>query len=114
MRMWFKKGAIFGIVATVPLVILCALVFRFPVPFGGYMSGPSAIIPALIAILFYGLVFGGFVVQAFLGGLGGLLAERIAAPDKQKVKRLCIFFSTIGALFGVFTLAILDKIIGPW
>ena len=112
--MWFKNGAIVGIVATVPLVILCALVFRFPVPFGGYMSGPSAILPALIAILFYGLIFGGFAVQAFLGGLGGLFAEHLAAPDKQKVKNFCIVFSTIGASFGVLTLAILDKIIGPW
>jgi len=112
--MWFRKGAIVGIVATVPLVILCALVFRFPVPFAGYLSGPSAILPALIAILFYGVFFGGFVVQALLGGLGGLLAEHLASPDKHNVKRLCVVFSTIGASFGVLTLAILDKIIGPW
>jgi len=28
--MWFAKGAIVGVVATLPLVALCALVFRFP------------------------------------------------------------------------------------
>jgi len=112
--MWFRKGAIVGIVSTVPLVLLCALIFRFPVPFAGYLSGPSAILPALIAILFYGVLFGGFVVQALLGGLGGLFAEHLATSNNQNIKTLCVVFSTIGASFGVLTLAILDKIIGPW
>jgi hypothetical protein len=112
--MWFRKGAIVGIVATVPLVVLCALLYRFPVPLAGYLSGRDAIFPALIAVLFYGVLFGGFVVQAVLGGLGGLLAEHFAAPDKHNVKKLCAIFSTIGASFGVVFLAILDKIIGPW
>lgn len=112
--MWFKRGGIIGIIATIPLVLLCALVFRFPVPFAGYMSGPSAIYPALIAIFFYGVLFGGFIIQALLGGMGGLLAEHSAAHDKHNIKTLCIVFSTIGAALGVLTLAILDKIIGPW
>jgi len=112
--MWFRKGAIVGITATVPLVLLCALLYRFPIPLGGYLSGSKAILPSLIAILFYGVLFGGFIVQALFGGLGGLLAEHIGGPDTHKIKRLCIAFSTIGALFGVLILAILDKIIGPW
>lgn len=112
--MWFRRGAVIGIVATIPLVALCALVFRFPIPLGGYMSGPGAILPALIAILLYGVLFGGFAVQAVLGGLGGLLAEQLAAPDKDRVARLCLVFATIGASFGVLILAVLDKIIGPW
>jgi hypothetical protein len=110
----FRKGAIVGIVATIPLVELCALVFRFPVPFAGYLSGPSAIFPALISIFFYGVLFGGFIIQGLLGGIGGFVAEFFAAPDKHNLKKLCIIFSTIGASFGVLTLALLDKIIGPW
>jgi len=112
--MWFGKGAVVGIIATIPLSLLCALVFRFPVPFVGYMSGPSAIYPTLIAIFFYGVPFGGFIVQGLLGGLGGLIAEHFAAHDKHSSKKLCIIFSTIGAFIGVLTLALLDKIIGPW
>src|SRR5262245_10419077 len=46
--MWFGKGAIVGVAATIPLALLCALVFRFPVPFAGYLSGPRAIVPVLI------------------------------------------------------------------
>jgi hypothetical protein len=112
--MWFRRGAIVGIVSTIPLVILCALVFRFPVPFAGYLSGPAAIFPALIGLFFYGVLFGGFIVQAILGGIGGLLAEHFASTDKHDIKRLCNLLSTIGASFGVLTLALLDKIIGPW
>ncbi|MFA7405289.1 MAG: hypothetical protein WC007_14945 [Pelobacteraceae bacterium] len=112
--MWFKKGAFIGLIATIPLVLLCALLFRFPVPFAGYMSGLGAIYPALIAIFFYGVLFGGFIIQALLGGIGGLLAEHYSAHDKHNIKILCIIFSTIGAFLGVLALAILDKIIGPW
>ena len=112
--MWFKNGAIIGIIATVPLVVLCAVAYRFPVPFAGYLSGIGAIIPSLIAVLFYGILFGGFLVQALLGGLGGLLAQHIGGTDKNKIINYCIVFSTIGASFGVLILAILDKIIGPW
>jgi len=112
--MWFRKGAIVGIVATVPLVLLCALIFRFPVPFAGYLSGPSSILPALIAILFYGVLMGGFIVQALLGGLGGLLAEYLASQNTKDIKMFCVVLSTIGASFGVLILAILDKLIGPW
>ena len=111
---WFKKGAIVGVIATIPLVELCAILFRFPVPFGGYMSGPGAVFPVLLSIFMYGVIFGGFLVQAFLGGIGGFVAESFAAPDNHNIKLLCIIFSTIGASFGVLTLALLDKIIGPW
>lgn len=112
--MWFGKGALMGVVATIPLAIVCALLFRFPVPFAGYLSGPRAILPVLIAVFFYGVLFGGFVVQALLGGVGGLLAEHIGAPNRDRIARLCIVFSSIGASIGVVALAVLDKIIGPW
>ena len=112
--MWFVKGAVVGVVATIPLAVLCALMFRFPVPFAGYSSGPRAVVPVLIGLLFYGVLFGGFVVQALLGGIGGLLAEYFGAPNKGRIGRLCIVFSSIGALVGVVALAVLDKIIGPW
>lgn len=92
----------------------CALVFRFPVPFAGYMSGIDAVRPALSAVWFYGASLGGFLVQAVLGGLAGVLAQRCAAGDRQRTLRLCLVFSVVGSAVGVFALAILDQIIGPW
>ena len=78
---WFTKGAVYGVVGTLPLVAVTALVFRFPVPFVGYMSGPGAIMPTLLGALFYGVFFGGFAVQALLGGAGGLVGARRGRPD---------------------------------
>jgi riboflavin transporter FmnP len=109
----FKKGAIIGVVATFPLALICALLFRFPVPFAGYMSGPRAVFPVLIAVVFYGLL-GGFLIQAVMGGLGGILAEHFSVTSRRDVKKIRIMFSSIGASFGVLVLAILDKLIGPW
>jgi hypothetical protein len=109
----FTKGAIIGVVATFPLAVICALVFRFPVPFAGYMSGPRAISSVLSAVLFYGLL-GGFLVQAAIGGLGGILAEHFSTANKKDVKNIRLILSTIGASFGVLLLAILDKLIGSW
>jgi hypothetical protein len=108
------RGALVSVVATFPLAALCALLFRFPVPFAGYLSGSEAVGPALWAVVFYGGLFGGFVVQAALGGLGGLAAQHWGAPDRMKVTRLSILFGVVASAIGVLTLAILDKIIGPW
>ena len=109
----FKKGAVTGIVVTFPLAAICALVYRFPVPFTGYKSGLLAIIPALIGVFVYGLL-GGFLVQALVGGFAGLLAEMYAGAMRKDIRRTRVVFCTIGAAVGVFVLAILDKFIGPW
>ena len=111
--MWIIRGAIVGVVATFPLVALCALLFRFPVPFGGYLSGPGAVVPALMGLLFYGVFLGGFLVQALLGGIGGFLAGRFGSPGRPRGP-LCIVLASIAASPGVLLLAVLDKIIGPW
>ena len=107
-------GALTSVVATFPLAALCALLFRFPVPFAGYLSGAAAVGPALGAVVFYGVPFGGFLVQAFLGGLAGLAAEHWRGADRVRVTRLAILLGIVASAIGVFTLAILDMIIGPW
>ncbi len=111
---WFATGALIGVVATLPLAAICALLFRFPVPFAGYMSGPGAVIPALMGALFYGIALGGFAVQALLGGLGGLAGARRGWPDKKRMRKLCVTCSLVGSAIGVMTMAVLDWIIGPW
>jgi hypothetical protein len=110
---WFVKGAAIAILATFPLAALCALSVRFPIPFEGYRSGLTAIRPALRAVVFYG-VLGGFVVQAAVGGVAGLLAQHYGASDRGRTWRLCLGLAVIGSLVGVVVLSILDFIIGPW
>ena len=107
------RGALFAIVLSLPLAALCALVYRFPVPFSAYESGVAAMPRAFGAAIFYGLL-GGFVVLAIAGYLSGRLAMRLGAGDAQKAARLTLLFSGMVAFAGVFTLAILDKLIGPW
>ena len=103
----FIVGAGICMAATFPLAALTALLFRFPIPFGGYASGIDAVVPALLAIAFYGPL-GGFIVQAILGGIAALLAARSTAG------RTPFVFATAAALPGVLLLSILDWIIGPW
>lgn len=66
--------------------------------------------PALIAAGVYG-VLGGFVVQALLGGIAGVMASRSGAPDRR---RAVLTYSVLAALPGVLVLSVLDWIIGPW
>jgi hypothetical protein len=110
---WFLKGAIIGVLASFPLAALCALLFRFPIPFAGYQSGAGAVLPAMIAVLFYG-VLGGFVVQGVLGGIGGVLGARLKSPDQRQVRARAWAFSVSAAAVGVLLLSVLDLLIGPW
>jgi len=36
--------------AAIPITAICALLFRFPIPFAGYISGIYAVRPALTTI----------------------------------------------------------------
>jgi len=111
---FFLAGAAIAVGATFPLAALAALVFRFPIPFGGYMSGPRAVVPALFAAAFYGTI-GGFMVQAILGGIaGGLAAARTVPPEGRPAWKRCALFAGLAAVPGVLLLSILDWLIGPW
>src|SRR5688572_11875349 len=66
-------GAVAGVLGSFPLAAVVACVFRFPIPFAGYASGPGAMLPALFAALLYGVI-GGAVVQAIAGASGGIAA----------------------------------------
>lgn len=110
---WFKRGALIGVLGTFPLAAVCALLFRFPIPFVGIRSGFGAVLPALLAVVFYG-VLGGFVVQAVLGGLGALVASKIEPSSPPASNRWCLVVSLAAASLGVIALATLDWIIGPW
>ena len=97
--------------ASFPLAALIALVFRFPIPFNAYLSGPTAMLPASMAVVFYG-VMGGFPVQAAMGGVGAVVGSRFSAGDRQR--RAAIIGAVVAAIPGLVVLAVLDYIIGPW
>ena len=104
-------GALSAVLFAFPLAALCALFYRFPIPFGGYESGLDAAPRALLAAVFYGL-FGGFPVLALGGYFAGALAARRDAPKEGILVMLLL--SALAALAGVIFLALLDKLIGPW
>jgi hypothetical protein len=110
---FFAGGAAIAVLATCPAAAVVALIFRFPIPFGSYMSGPRAVVPALFAVAFYGTI-GGFMVQALAGGIAGGIAARRGAPDRRRAWKRCATFAILASLPGVLILSILDWIIGPW
>ena len=117
MRGNMGKGILLGATLTVviafPVAGLMGLLFRFPIPMCGIASGISAVIPAMIAVLFYGLL-GGFPLLAVLGGLTGAIVSHMPAGEgKLPWKRIMLPCLLID-LAALFVLAILDKIIGPW
>src|ERR671917_9888 len=107
------RGALWAVALAFPLAAICALLYRFPVPFAGYLSGPEAVPLALAAVVFYGLL-GGFLTLLTAGALGGAAAYAIGRTDARRVRRLTLAFAGLIALLGVGLLAALDKLIGPW
>jgi hypothetical protein len=104
-------GVLITILGAFPVAALVALFFRFPVPFDGYRSGISAVVPAIGAVLFYGIV-GGFVVLAVLGAIAGAGAHSISSEYKKPVTPILVGFALIADLSVTLVLAMLDKIIG--
>jgi hypothetical protein len=108
-----RQGALWSFVFAFPAAALLVALFRFPVPFAGYMSGFNAIPAALLAVIFYG-IFGGFIVLGTLGAAAGMLAYRLHQPDAQSVRRWTLGLAAVAAVLCAAVLAILDKLIGPW
>ena len=107
------KGAGLAIVWTFPLAGLIAAVFRFPVPFAGIESGIVAIVPAMVAVLFYGLT-GGFAVVAGLGAIAGHVVARQVWTDQSAYKKRLRILSAVAAGAPLLLLSVLDLLIGPW
>lgn len=106
-------GVLLAIASTFPLTVLIAFIFRFPVPFVGYMSGPAAVIPALTGLAVYGGLLGGFILVGVAGGLAGLLAT-VMVDDAVHRVWLIRCLSVGSSLMILLLFSILDRIIGPW
>jgi hypothetical protein len=113
MRPAILWGALSAMILPVPLAALCAIVYRFPVPFGGYVSGIFMVPYVVMGAFFYGML-GGFPLLGAAGALGGWLAYQSAEHDPRAARQLAIVFGALPALAGVTLLAVLDKLIGPW
>jgi hypothetical protein len=107
-------GILAALLAAFPAAACVALVYGFPIPLGGKLRGPEAILPSQLAVLFYGLFFGGFPLVALAGAGAGALGYRLGMPDTTKVRRWVIGLSSLSSLVVAILLAILDLIIGPW
>jgi hypothetical protein len=103
-----------SVLGTYPVAALCALVFRFPIPLGGYVGGLTGAALTPLAVTVYGAVFAGFVIQGVLGAVAGGLAARRAKGNQRQAWRLTLAYGVGASVPGVAVLALLDKIIGPW
>lgn len=106
-------GIAWAVLGAFPVAALVALCYRFPIPFSGYESGPMAVPRSLFAVVFYGLI-GGFVVLVALGAAAGTAAHLLAGPDARRERQLTLTLALAGDFVAMMTLAVLDKIIGPW
>jgi hypothetical protein len=94
-----------------PLASVIALVYRFPIPLVGILSGPNAMVAAMYAVLFYGMI-GGAVALGFVGLLAGIIGH-CWHPFGNRWATI-ILLAAIGDTVLLLILASLDMIIGPW
>jgi len=106
-------GAGIAVVSSIPLAGLIGLVFRFPVPMVGPVSGPDALLAGMIAAMIYGAL-GGVIVQAAAGSAAGTLSLMYAQRYGKNVAICVILGGVLSALPGLLLLSVLDWIIGPW
>lgn len=109
-----KVGIDWAVLSTFPIAALEALLYRFPVPLAGYLSGLSAVVPALISVLVYGTVLGGFILLAGLGAGTGYVVKRLDFIEPVHKRRVVRVVSVAFTALCLFVLSILDKLIGPW
>lgn len=118
-----KKGIVFVIISSLLVSFLFAYIYRFPIPFEGYIGPFSAIningksmIDVLFSVImawaFY-VIFGGFIILSLLGAAAGDVVGRIYSSSAKKDKFILIY-SFIVSMIPVCFLSILDYIIGPW
>ncbi|QIS03709.1 hypothetical protein F5X71_16495 [Nocardia brasiliensis] len=106
-------GAVAAVLLAPVAAALTALVYRFPVPMAGYARGFGGVGDAALGSLFY-LILGGGPVLAALGAVGGVVAARVAGPDRRRARVLTLLVAAAVALLAAVALAVLEFFIGAW
>ena len=101
-------GAVWAVGLAFPLAAVCALVYRFPVPLVGYRSGPAAVPGAVVSVVFYGVLLGGFPALLAGGAAAGAVAYGLGRPELWRVRLLVLTLAGLVAALGVSVLAIFD------
>lgn len=108
------SAAVWSIGSAFPVAAVTAILFRFPVPFAGYLSGFEAVYPAMIAVLFYGVAFGGFIPVGVIAAVGGGMIGRMLKGEAVRCRLAIRLWALAVTATACLTLATLDWIIGPW
>ncbi len=106
-------GGLISVLSAFPIAAILVSVFRFPIPFGGYVSGPKYIFMAMIAVLMYGIALGGFLLLAAVGAIAGAVG-RAAGSTIKRQRRIGWLLSLIASFLLLLLLATLDWFIGNW
>jgi hypothetical protein len=96
-----------------PVAALLGLVFRFPIPLAGYYSGVEALIPSLVAVLFYS-IFGLLPALLLCGAVAGAFVPPDRAGSKIWPSKFEFACAVAASLVPLGLLSVLDLIIGPW
>jgi hypothetical protein len=125
------KGAIIAIVSSLPIAMLFALLYRFPIPIVGYI-GPFAdsyvdnpidhandIINIATVVSMAWFVYGmsgGFIILSVGGAITGKIisSKYSGLANKRQKNILVIICGIIIAILSVGLLSTLEYIIGPW
>jgi hypothetical protein len=117
-----RLGILWVFLGILPSALIVATLYRFPVPFRGYIrgwdlfqEGPNTsieLIWLLLQAIIYYILWGGFILLAILGTIAGLLGWRLGKPDRTNryVRNIALGLAFATAV----VLSVLDKIIGPW
>jgi len=91
------SGAMWSIGSSFPIAALLVSVYQFPFPMGGMVSGPTFIPMAIIGLLLYGVLLGGFFLLAAAGGISGAIAYAVSSTPK--IQRIILPGLAVGASF---------------
>lgn len=106
-----RHGAVRAILWTFPVTAVVTLVIGFPFPFAGYLSGWHAAVYSPVAVLIWGVLLGGFAVQALLGAAAGWLAYGAASFSRRPCGTLITWYSLPASVPAVIVLSVLCRFI---
>lgn len=90
-------GTVISILASIPLAGITGLVFRFPIPFHGYMSGPPAFVAGMWAAVFMGIAGGYWLTIGLCGAVFSLL-PRFVFGDGRNARLASHVLPVVGEL----------------